>query len=95
MGSDVISALLIYSSFTFQSTLPAWGATLLRIVATTITAFQSTLPAWGATHIEPPQSASNIISIHAPRMGSDVDASTIQQNQDEFQSTLPAWGATN
>ena len=34
----------------FQSTLPAWGATmLLHLYATIQVQFQSTLPAWGAT----------------------------------------------
>ena len=33
--------------------------------------FQSTLPAWGATHPISPAFAKTMISIHAPRMGSD------------------------
>ena len=35
--------------YQFQSTLPAWGATLSSDVATKHGLFQSTLPAWGAT----------------------------------------------
>ena len=34
------------------------------------------------------------ISIHAPRMGSDVKYSHAHTAQPKFQSTLPAWGAT-
>ena len=36
--------------------------------------FQSTLPAWGATKIAPMKGADIYISIHAPRMGSDMPA---------------------
>ena len=56
--------------------------------------FQSTLPAWGATTW---RVLAILMKIHFnPRSphGERLDASTIQQNQDEFQSTLPAWGAT-
>ena len=34
--------------------------------------FQSTLPVWGATHAQQKTSQSQNISIHAPRVGSDV-----------------------
>ena len=59
------------SNSIFQSTLPARGATSLRLTRAKATSFQSTLPARGATHpnvywLRPPA-----ISIHAPRTGSD------------------------
>ena len=149
-------------SHTFQSTLPAWGATnserrLFQQYDISIHAprmgsdkfknvflskgdvFQSTLPAWGATDTD---AASNVqerdfnprsphgerparwpdrlppsyfnprsphgerqlkskykkvleaISIHAPRMGSDLNDLPMKKMQMLFQSTLPAWGAT-
>ena len=57
----------------FQSTLPAWGATTNEIVIRGwIIIFQSTLPAGGATarnHYG--NGYAYIISIHAPRRGSD------------------------
>ena len=57
--------------WTFQSTLPARGATSFGGVQWSSTRFQSTLPARGAT----PSSAFSMpqsgISIHAPRTGSD------------------------
>ena len=34
------------------------------------------------------------ISIHAPRMGSDLRSGAILFDKIGFQSTLPAWGAT-
>ena len=56
----------------FQSTLPAWGATLKGGEAMSkYTLFQSTLPAWGATTTVYSKSEIDGISIHAPRMGSD------------------------
>ena len=60
--------------WTFQSTLPARGATSFGGVQWSSTRFQSTLPARGAT----PSSAFSMpqsgISIHAPRTGSDLCA---------------------
>ena len=35
-----------------------------------------------------------VISIHAPRMGSDCGAGCRKLSHEGFQSTLPAWGAT-
>jgi len=55
--------------------------------------FQSTLPGWGATLRGVRLEARLGISIHAPRMGSDLlVVSSISSQQ--FQSTLPGWGAT-
>ena len=57
------------------------------------TAFQSTLPARGATRLVALILADGVISIHAPRTGSDVrHVSSVVSPQ--FQSTLPARGAT-
>ena len=51
MGSDPKKAAEAITQGTFQSTLPAWGATLRRTI----------------------DYATQEISIHAPRMGSDLD----------------------
>ncbi len=56
-------------------------------------AFQSTLPAWGATNLLGLSKETTYISIHAPRMGSDVFKRS-EYHEHQFQSTLPAWGAT-
>ena len=57
----------------FQSTLPARGATTVRISADAYTRlFQSTLPARGATRSYKGFSPDERISIHAPRTGSDA-----------------------
>ena len=56
--------------------------------------FQSTLPAWGATRLFNQLYCQPLISIHAPRMGSDLQQTTQKWKGKRFQSTLPAWGAT-
>ena len=55
----------------FQSTLPARGATLVSDWSIAISLFQSTLPAKGATRSDWNEAKTVIISIHAPREGSD------------------------
>ena len=55
----------------FQSTLPARGATLLEGNPGKQKLFQSTLPARGATLAADVEGFANLISIHAPRTGSD------------------------
>ena len=54
-----------------QSTLPAWGATISGGLLYALAKFQSTLPAWGATGMARLKAEAKVISIHAPRMGSD------------------------
>ena len=59
----------------FQSTLPVWGATgslLLRDLLHVL--FQSTLPVWGATPSCWSCQITQRISIHAPRVGSDLSS---------------------
>ena len=56
--------------------------------------FQSTLPARGATDWRTRKQPQRVISIHAPRTGSDRDDAQIIAWCAEFQSTLPARGAT-
>ena len=59
-------------SSSFQSTLPARGATSRAARASDcVRPFQSTLPARGATHGGMARRAGSLISIHAPRTGSD------------------------
>ena len=58
-------------------------------------AFQSTLPAWGATPRSKFIARIRIISIHAPRMGSDLQAKCDSAEADVFQSTPPRMGSDN
>ena len=59
---------------TFQSTLPARGATLFQLCILPDQKFQSTLPARGATVFRRALIKTNTISIHAPRTGSDSES---------------------
>ena len=56
---------------TFESTLPAWGATIEDEIDLKAYEFQSTLPVGGATRRHARELRWRDISIHAPRGGSD------------------------
>ena len=95
-GSDKRRSAWRFSVRPFQSTLPARGATDGTRVLKSYRTFQSTLPARGAT--EPAHQESHgaaVISIHAPRTGSDPPAPASWTASPPFQSTLPARGATD
>ncbi len=71
-GSDTLGRRERPKTATFQSTLPARGATRQQSQpAASGQQFQSTLPARGATRLAVPEKRPQHISIHAPRTGSD------------------------
>ena len=74
VGSDALPIPTAASSIQFQSTLPVWGATITLARIMLIPVFQSTLPVWGATNVHEVTNTAQSISIHAPRVGSDVDS---------------------
>ena len=78
----------------FQSTLPAWGATvdLHRQAGTSEISIHA--PRVGSDRGHGPQRHARCISIHAPRVGSDLAKKIGVNLRIRFQSTLPAWGAT-
>ena len=50
---------------------------------------------WGATYGgELEFDRYQVISIHAPRVGSDISIISHRRKEKQFQSTLPVWGAT-
>ena len=65
----------------FLSTLPARGATRCVTPLTGAGIFLSTLPARGATRHQLFADVEPVISIHAPREGSDNDLTEIQKQQ--------------
>ena len=83
-----------YVMMEFQSTLPVWGATPTKAFTSSRAKFQSTLPVWGATRGMIDLAYRSGISIHAPRVGSDVGIVRMKCLHVLFQSTLPVWGAT-
>ena len=68
---------LCFDESRFQSTLPVWGATNLPCILFYDKLFQSTLPVWGATLALDVVVSLVVISIHAPRVGSDFTLSIV------------------
>ena len=77
----------VYQSF--QSTLPARGATLLEGNPGKQKLFQSTLPARGATYLLTRMVVSPLISIHAPRTGSDTACWATAPSRSNFNPRSP------
>ena len=94
-GSDSKPARSGGIGSSFQSTLPARGATQSSEITSAMAKFQSTLPARGATPTFVGMFLATSISIHAPRTGSDAGKRKEGPGEKEFQSTLPARGATD
>ena len=61
-----------FRTLIFQSTLPVGGATRIMFGNTLAQEFQSTLPVGGATLVPWSFGFCRLISIHAPRGGSDL-----------------------
>ena len=93
-GSDGVNLMQGLSIGIFLSTLPARGATCQVFLLPPSSIFLSTLPARGATGVAIGAAEHRVISIHAPREGSDTLTQEIDTYEDLFLSTLPARGAT-
>ena len=93
-GERLIHGYIIPRGKYFNPRSP-WGERLcLMLVQLGYLAFQSTLPVGGATiGIRSPE-LKDVISIHAPRGGSDNAVRTAVGSFGRFQSTLPVGGAT-
>ena len=75
----------------FQSTLPVGGATRNAYQRNRLKEFQSTLPVGGATIINHAVAVVKVISIHAPRGGSDRQGKSEFRYQKNFNPRSP-WG---
>ena len=94
-GGATITDFIIYQSFLFQSTLPAGGATFhFRCVCWWILHFNPRSPQGERRSDVSTKRPYMIISIHAPRRGSDGRIQLKSKDEMKFQSTLPAGGAT-
>ena len=79
-GERQHAGMLHVIGWTFQSTLPARGATFKQLIHDVSVEFQSTLPARGATGDRGGRRPRGVgISIHAPRTGSDAFDRMIEQ----------------
>ena len=96
VGSDLHDSSLLHQCIYFNPRSPCGERPLyLSVSVLSAAPFQSTLPVWGATEIVPHLVPDFIISIHAPRVGSDPEEMGRMMLEWEFQSTLPVWGATD
>ena len=66
-----------------------WGATSEVGGFDKAIIFQSTLPVWGATMAAKEKNVVAIISIHAPRVGSDIEKLLEQVRQLDFNPRSP------
>ena len=95
VGSDATFLLMRAFAMIFQSTLPAWGATAAASFVTAWTPdFNPRSPRGERLYLWHNDVPQITISIHAPRVGSDVVLVHVPAKRSGFQSTLPAWGAT-
>ena len=93
-GSDFLFLHLLPIITNFNPRSP-WGERHLhRPLRDYQQGFQSTLPVGGATLCSVPAVLDTLISIHAPRGGSDNVSDEIKSVNGIFQSTLPVGGAT-
>ena len=82
-------------SWSFQSTLPARGATLASAKAAVVSRYFNPRSPHGERRRNAMKYLHGLkISIHAPRTGSDKKGVRITEKMAQFQSTLPARGAT-
>ena len=95
MGRDARTRLRLRGRAGFQSTLPAWGETLLMQIIYQCGAFQSTLPAWGETPKQASKAAMMAFQSTLPAWGeTPTPGPEVVTGSTRFQSTLPAWGET-
>ena len=94
-GERLISESELTQLETFQSTLPAWGATQHEPYFPRSQKFQSTLPAWGATYHVSAIYADRYFNPRSPHGERLLCAAFLTRPNGIFQSTLPAWGATS
>ena len=92
-GSDGYPAGADGGACAFQSTLPARGATDKLADRSHSIVFQSTLPARGATRRQPQTDGVLLISIHAPRTGSDIDFAATHSRQGDISIHAPRTGS--
>ena len=89
MGSDMSSPRVLMPSFDFNPRSPHGERQRLAAKENGKEEFQSTLPAWGATNKFKIRGRIIIISIHAPRMGSDIQVTCRRFKNANFNPRSP------
>ena len=80
VGSDLISGLPEGFNVYFNPRSPCGERRCATMEASATVIFQSTLPVWGATIGDTVLYATENISIHAPRVGSDIFRNNLDFN---------------
>ena len=94
-GERLNCCRVMHGLLSFQSTLPARGATQAVIFGTVpLIGFNPRSLRGERREKVTEQVAVDVVSIHAPREGSDVTGQSQRPHAQKFQSTLPARGAT-
>ena len=94
-GATLKTVILTFIYFYFNPRSPCGERLQNPFFVSTSLIFQSTLPVWGATAPLSLPPCPICISIHAPRVGSDLPRLLCRLPAWQFQSTLPVWGATS
>ncbi len=82
--------MMLYSKLhLFQSALPVWGATQPPVHSASGLPFQSALPVWGATLCTAKVKRERLVSIRAPRVGSDIQSRQADWNKNGFNPRSP------
>ena len=89
VGRDRNSCTFRVKFAQFQSTRPVWGATRSKHSKWSRFQFQSTRPVWGATGRILCAVPGNHISIHAPRVGRDIEYATHERRTTYFNPRAP------
>ena len=94
VGRDFILETWTQTAGEFQSTRPVWGATRSRPTASATSMNFNPRAPCGARRVYVSGRRSDVISIHAPRVGRDFHPRNEGFACAAFQSTRPVWGAT-
>ena len=92
-GERLYTSFFLTCGKIFQATLPARGATTSPVLSGILEPFQSTLPARGATIDHGIANRFLIISIHAPRKGSDSTLPTLSPSSCPISIHAPRKGS--
>ena len=88
-GVRLVRVLLRSLAPKFQFTHPVWGATGVHSSLSPKGMFQFTHPVWGATALQAGAGAEIQVSIHAPRVGCDIQSELKAPKGQRFNSRTP------
>ena len=94
-GATIRKVGLVALTDEFQSTRPVWGATAKKVRQDwRKNYFNPRAPCGARPEADDRYKQIETISIHAPRVGRDLNSGSVSCSAALFQSTRPVWGAT-